>query len=673
MSLRLKLALAFAALAAVVLATTLALTYSALESAATQKVAADVHGAVQLFTNYVSEYRARTALQIESSFSSNSAFANELDPLNSEDDEFGLVSESESREETARKLQGLHQLIASADLTELKRNALFVVTNRRGEVVFNLADPARFGQTLSQLPLLNAAFSGRSGAALWSDRRLSSMATPLLRRGSDAQDDLLLVVSQPIRRGDKVLGAVLLGESVMPRLAAFEAMNGGSSQHATTRLALESPEAEFAGRDPLLLRALIATRAGAKDADGFLLDAEGRTFAVQGVRFGADQPLAGSRAFLMRDVKPEIADFIHAFFGKTFFLSLLGILLIALFFTQLLSRRLTWPLVRLEAAAREIQRGNLDVQVAPLGRDEVGRLAETFNEMVFGLKQRDQIKGLFKRYLDPRVVDELIRHPEKASPGGERRVLTLLFSDLVGFTTASEKLSPEELVALLNRYFETATRALAKHGATLDKFIGDAIMCFWNAPLPDDAHAAKACLSALALLDVVDALREPFRAAGFDTFDCRVGINTGPCVVGNLGSMDAQYYTAIGDAVNLASRLEGACKVYGTRTLVSHATVLAAKDAVAVRELDLVRVKGRGHPVRVFELLGPAGTALPEHALRYQEGLALFRDRRFTEALASFLKSPADPPSQVFAERCRDALATPPSEDWDAVHTLSTK
>jgi class 3 adenylate cyclase len=303
----------------------------------------------------------------------------------------------------------------------------------------------------------------------------------------------------------------------------------------------------------------------------------------------------------------------------------------------------------------------------------VGRLAETFNAMVTGLKQRDQIKGLFKRYLNPQVVEELIRHPEKASPGGEKRQLTLLFSDLVGFTTASEKLSPEELVGLLNRYFEAATRALAKYGATLDKFIGDAIMCFWNAPLKDPLHASNACLSALALLEVVDTLREPFEQAGFPVFDCRIGINTGPCVVGNLGSADAQYYTAMGDAVNLASRLEGACKEYGTRTLVSEETVREAHGAVVARELDLVRVKGRGHPVRVFELIGPAGTPLPAHVTRYAEALALFRARRFDEAGALFAMSPEDPPSRVFALRCQALKAAPPAEGWDGVHTLSSK
>ena len=685
MSLRLKLVLAFAALTGLVLATTVALTYSAVEAAAGHKVATDVKGAVQFFNSDVEQFRARTQLQIQSELkqirgdpehAGYGSLLDELDRLNSDDAEFGLVTPEDARAQRLPALRHFQQVVASADLTNLKSNALFLIADKRGEILFNEAAPETAAVDLPGLSMLSACLQGQPGAELWSRDFLQHLRVPLVKAPL-AQNDLLLVICEPLTRAHNALGAVLLGQSVLPRLSAFESLNeapdassGGARPSRQVALAIEAArDGGLAGSDPAIIQAL-AKDPHRTQVNGFLLAAAGRTYAVQGLPIA---PLPGSRVFLMRDVKPEIAEFLRAFFGRSFFLSLLGISLMALLLAQLLSQRLAAPLVRLESAAREIQHGNLDVQVEALGRDEVGRLAETFNQMVAGLRQRDQIKGLFKRYLDPRVVDELIRHPEKASPGGERRVLTLLFSDLVGFTTASEKMTPEELVALLNRYFETATRALAKHGATLDKFIGDAIMCFWNAPLPDDAHAAKACLSALALLDVVDALREPFRASGFDTFDCRIGINTGGCVVGNLGSTDTQYYTAIGDAVNLASRLEGACKVYGTRTLVSEATVLQAGPAVAVRELDQVRVKGRGHPVRVFELLGPGGMARPARVERFEAGLAQFRARRFEDALALFSQSPDDPPSQVFAERCRLAISHPPGEDWDGVHTLSTK
>jgi adenylate cyclase len=270
-------------------------------------------------------------------------------------------------------------------------------------------------------------------------------------------------------------------------------------------------------------------------------------------------------------------------------------------------------------------------------------------------------------------VDELIRNPEKAAPGGERRELTVLFSDLVGFTSMSEEMSPEALVDMLNGYFERATTVLGQHGATLDKFIGDAIMCFWNAPLPQEDHAARACLTALRLVAVVDTLAPELEARGVARLHCRIGINTGPGVVGNIGSRAAQDYTVIGDTVNLASRLEGAAKVYGTRILASEETVRAARGTVLARELDLLRVKGRQLPVRVYELVDVAGTPPPAHLAPFAEGLALYRARRFAEARERFLSSPEDPPSRVFAARCEALSAQPPTEDWDGVFSLDTK
>ncbi len=249
----------------------------------------------------------------------------------------------------------------------------------------------------------------------------------------------------------------------------------------------------------------------------------------------------------------------------------------------------------------------------------------------------------------------------------------MLFSDLVGFTSMSEELSPEALVDVLNGYFERATEVLGQHGATLDKFIGDAIMCFWNAPLPQEDHAARACLTALRLLDVVDRLSPELEAQGLPRLDCRIGINTGTAVVGNLGSRAAQDYTVIGDSVNLASRLEGAAKTYGTRILVSEQTVRAARGAVRTRELDLLRVKGRQVPVRVYEVVAVAGAKTPAHLSRFAEGLSHYRARRFEEARTAFLASPEDAPSRVFAARCELLLAQPPPEDWDGVFTLDTK
>jgi len=237
----------------------------------------------------------------------------------------------------------------------------------------------------------------------------------------------------------------------------------------------------------------------------------------------------------------------------------------------------------------------------------------------------------------------------------------------------SEGMSPEALVAILNEYFGACTGAIAARGATLDKFIGDAIMCFWNAPLPQEDHPARACLAALDLLAVVDRLAPEFAERGAGRINCRIGINTGPCIVGNIGAPDAQDYTVIGDTVNLASRLEGAGKVYATRTLVTAETIEAARGAVIAREMDLLRVKGKNLPVRVFELVAAAGAPVPPHVQRFADGLGLYRTSKFADALAAFAASPEDGPSRIFTERCREFMAAPPPEDWGGVHALDSK
>ena len=245
---------------------------------------------------------------------------------------------------------------------------------------------------------------------------------------------------------------------------------------------------------------------------------EGELRGVDGARIG--------QVFVLRDFDAEINPILERF-QRWLVPTALGVALLALAGAAFMARSMASPLVQLEAAAGRVRLGDLNVEVPVHSSDEVGRVSQSFNEMVSGLRQRDQIKGLFKRYLSPQVVDELLKNPEKAAPGGERKMLTVLFSDLVGFTSMSERMSPEALVALLNTYFEQATEVLTRHGATLDKFIGDAIMCFWNAPLPQEDHAARACLTALELVAVVERLAPRFEAQGLPRLDCRIGINTG--------------------------------------------------------------------------------------------------------------------------------------------------
>ncbi|MBI3565678.1 MAG: adenylate/guanylate cyclase domain-containing protein [Elusimicrobia bacterium] len=295
-------------------------------------------------------------------------------------------------------------------------------------------------------------------------------------------------------------------------------------------------------------------------------------------------------------------------------------------------------------------------------------------------RQKRYIQGAFSFYLSPEVVKQIAESPEKLALGGERREVTVYFSDIEGFTTLSEKLEPEKLTKLMNRYLGEMTDTILASGGTLDKYIGDAIMAFWGAPLADPDHALTACRIALANQKKLAALREELVRQGLPAIRNRIGLNSGPASIGNMGSAKRFSYTAIGDTVNLASRLEGANKAYGSYILISETTRAAAGAAVEARELDYVKVKGKNLPIRVYELLGLSGETDPrllEKARRFEKGLALYRARDFAAAGAVFeavqKEFGPDHASEVYAEHCREHIAEPPSPDWDGSHALTEK
>ena len=314
--------------------------------------------------------------------------------------------------------------------------------------------------------------------------------------------------------------------------------------------------------------------------------------------------------------------------------------------------------------------------LASAGLLACGAAATLYRGLVESREKRFLARA-FSRYLSPVVVRDLVRRPERLELGGEEAVATVLFSDLAGFTTFSESLSPKDLIGVLNDWFTPATDIILGSGGTLDKFIGDAVMAFWGAPLPDDDQAAKALGAALAMDAAMRGLSGRFAARGLPLLRARMGLHRGPAVVGNVGSRERFNYTILGDTVNLASRLESLNKQYGTAILATAAVCDAAGDAFPRREIDVVRVKGRSAAVAVFEPLGPAGTPAPGWAATFAAARAAYGERRFGDALAGFLATDAarggDAASVIFAGRCRRYLADPPPGDWDGVFVPTEK
>jgi adenylate cyclase len=272
-------------------------------------------------------------------------------------------------------------------------------------------------------------------------------------------------------------------------------------------------------------------------------------------------------------------------------------------------------------------------------------------------REKRFIKGAFGQYLSPVVIDRLIENPDMLKLGGERRILTALFSDVAGFSTISEKLKPEELVGLLNDYLTEMTDIVLRHGGTIDKYEGDALIAFFGAPVSMEDHALKACLSAVEMQKRLSVLKERWKKEGRPELFTRIGLNTGPMVVGNMGSKTRMDYTVMGDAVNLASRLEGINKQYGTSVIMSRETFLSCNGRVEARELDHIRVVGKSEPVVIYELLDTA--------------LSFYKEKRWKEALDGFQRvlglDPHDGPAGVYIRRCEEYLAHSPSDGWDGV------
>jgi len=358
---------------------------------------------------------------------------------------------------------------------------------------------------------------------------------------------------------------------------------------------------------------------------------------------------------------------------------------LGLVFSILVSAGLTRPVRRLLEGTRAVEAGDLGQTLAVTSQDEIGSLTVAFNRMIEQLRVKERIRETFGKYVDPRIVEGLISGPALAAEG-QRRVMTVLFCDVKGFVGVSEEMTPQGLVKVMNRYFSTMSAPIRRHGGIIDKYIGDAIMAYWGPPFTEDADQAR--FAAFAALDMLERVA-PFRAELPDllglrnvpiSFDVRIGIATGEALVGSIGSEVMMSYTVMGETVNLASRLEGANKLYGSRILVSEATVTAAGAAIETREIDRAALVGQARAQAVYEIMGRGGALTPkqiELRTRYAEGIAAYRARRWEEARRAFAAAleavPGDGPSLTLLKRIDLMAAAPPAADWDGAWRLEQK
>lgn len=295
-------------------------------------------------------------------------------------------------------------------------------------------------------------------------------------------------------------------------------------------------------------------------------------------------------------------------------------------------------------------------------------------------RERRKTRQAFQRYLAPAVMDQVLSNPEEyLKLGGRRYEATVLFSDIRGFTTISERLSPEELGLLLNHYMTPMTNLVFETGGTLDKYIGDAVMAFWGAPIQQADHAVRGCRTALRMMEKVAELNGGFERDGLPTIAIGIGLSTGPMTIGNMGSDDFFAYTALGDKVNLGARLEGQTKDYGVDIIISEECYEEVKGEMSCRELGAIRVKGKNEPVRIYQLMaeGPLSDNDANARAAFNDGLVAFRGRRWGDAVRHFTAAREtfgeDKTSDDYIRLCREYQAKPPPPDWDGVRTATSK
>ncbi|WP_275196960.1 adenylate/guanylate cyclase domain-containing protein [Bradyrhizobium sp. CSA207] len=354
-------------------------------------------------------------------------------------------------------------------------------------------------------------------------------------------------------------------------------------------------------------------------------------------------------------------------------------------FALLVSSGITRPVRLLLAGTREVEAGRFDKAITVSTQDEIGELAAAFNRMIEQLRHNERIRETFGRYIDPKVVQGLIDRPEVAMDG-QRRVMTIMFCDMSGFTSMSEGMTPRGLVKVMNHYFTVMSGPIRNNRGIIDKYIGDAIMSYWGPPfIEEDEQALLAGLAAIEMAEQVPALQKQLpdllgiRAMPVPC-DLRIGIATGEVLTGSIGSELMMSFTVMGDAVNLASRLDLVNKVYGTRILISQATADAIGAGLELREIDRLAVAGQSAPQAIFEVMGKTGmlsAAQESLRLHYVAGLAAYRLRCFDEARIAFnaaLESfPGDGPSRTLLARIAQFDAHPPAADWDGAWRLDAK
>ena len=352
-------------------------------------------------------------------------------------------------------------------------------------------------------------------------------------------------------------------------------------------------------------------------------------------------------------------------------------LIISIALALFIARQVTQPVKLLTQGAKLIEKGIYDQNINTNRNDEIGLLAKSFSKMAKGLKEKEKVRNLLGKVVSPVIAEELMS--KEIQLGGEEKFVTTLFCDVRNFTSLCEGKDPEKILSLLNEYFTSICGKIENNGGVVDKYIGDAVMAIFGAPLQHDNDASCSIKAAFEMCHALKLLNQSFKERGIEPIGIGIGINSAVVVAGNMGSINRLNYTVIGDGVNLASRLEGLTKSYGVDIIVSESTVNVAPDYV-YRELDIVKVKGKNNACIIFEPIGPIdqiASEIIDSLDKYNNALTLYRNREWDNAMREFETllnaQPTSKLYKLYLQRSQEMLHNPPDNNWDGSYTFNSK
>ena len=557
------------------------------------------------------------------------------------------------------------KIFSTVEPLDIYQNSdIFAITDEKANLLFTKVDPKISKIDLSNLEIVKMALSGNETVTHWGSEQASLGQYSLLPKLKDPT--VFEVFVKPIVFGSEIKGLMIVGFSISSEdLQELQKVTRAKISFSINGKIYGDTIGIPENIDEIL----------AKKQDNLIEIKRGDESILSFVS-PLKQSGGSTAASIIYRSKTEELSFYTKLKSTLNWIGLAAIL-IALLLAVFISGGVTQSIRELMSGIQQVLQGNLNHLVKVQSKDEFSLLADEFNLMTGGLREKEMIKSTFKRYVSPRIVNLLLEDRQKLNLGGDKRRLIIYFADIAGFTSLSEKLSPEATIEFLNTYLSNVSKVIENEEGIIDKFIGDAVMAYWIVPPNVTDYEKLVCRVALKHCQIVKSLKEEYNVNSTDfDFDVRIGLHSGDAIMGNIGSTERMDFTVIGDNVNLASRLESINKHYGSRIIVSEETFNGAKSDFIFRELDKIRVVGKSQAIKIFELVATIDQnteALSAQLSEFKKGQKLYQSGDFSAAAEIFAHlSSTDPVSKVFYERCQYFINNPPT-NWDGTYQALNK